>query len=116
MAYERVVDGGSSDVPMHNFDDVKIIEGIFFNKKENVGPNNSMIYELEVSPDKLVGVWGSFILDNKMKKAEPGDKVKIEYTGKKISEKTRRPYKTWEVFIDKAPEETGDIDTSNLPF
>ncbi len=112
MAYVKQEDK-SSDV-MHDFEVNKVIEGILLNIKSNVGPNNSMIYEIETKPEEVVGVWGSFILDNKMKKAEPGDKVKIEYTGKKVSEKTRRPYRTYDVWIDKDVNDV--IDTSDLPF
>ena len=110
--WKTVDDKGTST--MHDFEIQKEITGILFNKKENVGANNSMVYEIEIG-DEIFGVWGTSILDQKMSKVEVGDEVKITYNGKKVSEKTKRTYKDFTVQhrkVETAPE----IDTDNLPF
>lgn len=102
------------DSKIHNFEVNKEVTGILFNIKENVGPNNSKLYELEIG-DELVGVWGSSILDQKMAKVQVGNEVKIVYNGKKISEKTKRQYKDFSVqYREITPAE--EIDTTDLPF
>jgi hypothetical protein len=103
-----------SSTPMHNFEVQKEITGILFNIKENVGPNNSRIYEIEVGND-IIGVWGTSILDQKMTRVEVGNEVRITYNGKKISDKTKRQYKDFTVQHRKV-EIAGPIDTSDLPF
>jgi hypothetical protein len=109
----KTVDDKSAN-PMHDFEVQKEITGILFNIKEDVGPNNSKVYEIEIG-DEIFGVWGTSILDQKMAKVEVGDEVRIIFNGKKVSEKTKRQYKDFTVQHRKISV-ADSIDTSDLPF
>ena len=52
------------------------IEGKLIRIDEEVGENKSMLYTLETE-NYVRGVWGSTVLDEKMKIFEVGDSVKI---------------------------------------
>ena len=90
------------------------IEGVLLNIKNDVGPNGSKLYEIEVGND-VFGVWGSFVLDAKLSKVEVGNEVMIEYKGKAVSEKTKRTYKNYDVAF--RPIETAkEINIKDLPY
>ena len=57
------------------------IEGIYAQKKENVGANHSNLYHIDVD-GVLRSIWGSKVLDDKMCYISIGDKIKITYQGK----------------------------------
>ena len=61
------------------------VEGVFAGKDENVGENNSMIYRIEDREGKATSVWGSTVLDTRMKNIKEGEEVKIVYKGTKPS-------------------------------
>ena len=82
MAYKDVKMGEA-----WNFEENESFEGTFIGREENVGPNNSMMYEFKSLDGKNVSVWGSTVLDTKMKHIEPGQRVKIAYLGKVKSPK-----------------------------
>ena len=109
-----VKDDNQSSDRTHDFETDKVIEGIYFNNKENVGRNLQTIYQFEIG-EELVDVWGATILDRKMQGIEVGEEVKITYLGKKISKTSKREFKDYDVKHRKI-EPTTDIDTSNLPF
>lgn len=108
---------GNESNTTHDFELNKLIEGVLIEKKENVGANNSRLYVIEVG-DTLVSVWGSFVLDRKMQSVKVGNEVKIEYLGKKISDKTKRPYKDFAVQYAEieVSSKMEDLDLSNLPY
>jgi len=75
--------------------------GEFIHLRENVGPNNSRVYELAV-PDGNGGtfnvvVWGSTALDRQFDSAYPpiqqGDKIGIVYIGEKSTKRKQNPVK-----------------------
>lgn len=72
------------------------IIGVLVGKKENVGPNESMLYTIKTD-DGNVGVWGSTVLDNKFVEIPLGFKVKIEPVGLVKSPKTGREYQDFKV-------------------
>ena len=82
MAYKDVKMGEAWD-----FEENESFEGTYVGREENVGPNNSMMYEFKSLDDKNVSIWGSTVLDTKMKLIEPGLRVKIIYLGKVKSPK-----------------------------
>jgi len=98
------------------------ITGIYKDKKEDVGPNNVIIYEIETD-EGLIAVWGSSVLDTRMKNIENGTMVKIVYLGEKKSQKTKRVYRDYEVYMREAAYEDipvvdadEDINPSDIPF
>jgi len=84
--------------PTWNPEEEPELIGVFLNAEENVGANNSMLYTFERPDGSRVGVWGSAILDSRMKNLTVGEEVKIVYKGKVRSERTGRVYKNFEVY------------------
>lgn len=76
----------------------KEIEGTYVSKQENVGPNNSNMYNI-IKPDgTTVGVWGNTMLNDKFQKIKAGEEIKIVYLGMAQSEKTGRQYHNFEIY------------------
>lgn len=57
------------------------IEGIYAQKKENVGKNKANLYLIETN-GILKAIWGSTVLDDKMVYVKIGDRIKITYQGR----------------------------------
>ena len=99
-------DDGFVEVTIENntevWDRLAPIQGTLINVKINVGPNESMLYELRTKRG-VVGVWGSAVLDTKFASIANGSMVKIEPMGEVKSEKTGRKYQDFKVFV-KPPE------------
>ena len=75
------------------------IEGKLLRIDEEVGENKSMLYTLETE-DSARGVWGSTVLDEKMKIFEVGNYVKIVFLGRKKGGK-KDNYKDFDVYRGK---------------
>ena len=78
------------------------IEGILVKVEKDVGPNESALYSLEISPEVFKSVWGSVILDQRMSLVKVGQKVRITYKGlgeKKVGGKN--PAKLFKVEVDQ---------------
>lgn len=76
------------------------VEGILVNKNEKVGPNESMTYHIETEEKEQLMVWGTAILDDRMKFVNVGDKVKITFKGTNPNKKGQ-PTKIFKVEVDK---------------
>jgi len=74
------------------------IEGILKNKRKDVGPNKSTMYDLEIENGEIRSIWGMTALNLKMVDINEGDKIKILYEGKKLNEKTKRTFHSYKVF------------------
>lgn len=94
MAFEKVE--LSTWKPQNDNDE---ITGIFVKAEENVGANNSMLYNMEVEK-KSTAVWGSVVLDPKMNAVKPGDLIKIVYLGKGEAQGGKNAPKLYDVYID----------------
>lgn len=81
----------------------KEVTGVLVEKRSEVGPNLSMMYTLEQPDHTQIGVWGSNVLDGKMKAVEIGEEVRIVYKGMAKSEKTKRSYHDFTVFHRPVP-------------
>lgn len=91
-----------------------VFKGTFLYSEENVGPNNSMMYTFRVDGGKMMGVWGSAILDTRLKNLQPGELVIIHYHGKKESEKRKgSSYHHFDVY-HKMPDLEQDVKESIL--
>ncbi len=79
------------------------LEGKLVDVRSGVGENNSTMYDLQ-GTHELWSVWGSTVLDGKMKRVNIGESVRIVFLGEKQSEKRKgRTYKDFQVFV-KEPE------------
>lgn len=75
------------------------IEGILVAKESEVGENKSWMYNLETA-EGVKNVWGSAILDSRMKFVKVGNKVKITYKGLGEGKTGRSPPKIFKVEVD----------------
>ena len=80
--------------------DGDFIEGILVNKEPEVGENKSWMYNLE-TPEGVKNVWGSAILDSRMKFVKSGTKIKITYKGLGEAKSGRSPPKIFKVEVDQ---------------
>lgn len=98
---------GSSQNETWDYTKDKEIEGTYLSKEENVGPNNSIVYNLTKPDGSVIGVWDNTMLRDKFKGIEVGEEVKIIYLGKAKSEKSGREYHNFEVYhkpvVDDVP-------------
>jgi hypothetical protein len=74
-----------------------VLEGIYTEKRTNVGPNNSNMYIIKTKDDKLVSVWGCTVLDTKFENLLIGISVRIEFLGMARSTKTGKSYKDYKI-------------------
>ena len=76
------------------------VEGILVNSQHDIGENKSMLYNLE-TPEGVKNVWGSAILDSRMKFVKSGTKIKITYKGLGEAKSGRSPPKIFKVEVDQ---------------
>lgn len=94
-----------------DFEKDKVMRGVFLDKEEGVGPNNSNLYNFEVEGGRKVAVWGSTIIDTRLKNVVMGEEVVIVYHGKVPSEKRKgSEYKNFEVYHKKLEEEPPHVE------
>jgi hypothetical protein len=117
--------GGGENAEAWNYREDKNITGKLVQRKTGVGPNNSNMYMLEQKDGKLVGVWGSTLLNDRFSQVSIGNYVKIEYLGKEQSPKTGRSYHNFEFYVAPDPDvnspvetsgDEGDFDDQDVPF
>jgi hypothetical protein len=76
------------------------IEGVLVHKEDNVGENKSWMYNIE-TPDGVKSVWGSAVLDSRMKFVTVGNKVRVTYKGLGEAKSGRSPPKIFKVEVDE---------------
>ena len=77
------------------------ITGVFIKAESEVGPNNSMLYHIEVD-GKPESIWGCTVLDQRMISVLPGDKIRITYKGLgEAKGGAKNPPKLFKVEIDR---------------
>lgn len=87
-----------------SFEENDTLIGVFVEKREDVGPNHSNAYEFELKDGNRVTVWGSTVLDTRLKSLVIGEEVKIVYLGKEKSQQRKgAEYKNFDVFHRPAP-------------
>lgn len=87
-----------------------VLQGVYLTKEENVGENQSNIYNIEVTEGELKSVWGCNVLDSKFLGLKPGMEVKLTYLGKVKNDKSGRIYHDFKIEYRKAPFEELDMD------
>lgn len=72
--------------------------GVYTGKEEHVGANDANIYSFKTENGPM-SVWGSTVLDTRLKNLVLGEEVKIIYRGKVESQKRKgASYYAYEVF------------------
>jgi len=96
MAYKEV-----SQAPAWDFEENPSLEGEYHGKQTDVGENKSNLCKIKQDNGDVVAVWGSSVLDTKMGNVGEGQRVKIEFLGRKKSKtKGHAAFKDFAVFID----------------
>lgn len=87
------------------------ISGVFSAKREGIGANKSVVYEIKTDEDEMIAVWDTTVLSNKLSQVPLGHMVKITYLGAKKSK--TRPGNYHDFRVETADPVTVDED---LPF
>ena len=77
------------------------VEGELVDVRTGVGEYNSAMYDLQTG-NKLVSVWGSTVLDGRMRRVKKGDFVRIVFKGIVPKTKEHREYKNFDVGVREA--------------
>lgn len=73
--------------------------GIYLSRDEHVGENDSTVYNFKTAEGEIIGVWGTTLLDIRLKNLQIGEEVKIVYLGLAQSEKRKgKSYHNFEVY------------------
>lgn len=80
-----------------------VIEGVYENKRTNVGENGATVYEVRTEEHGLLSVWDTTVLRDKMSKVAVGSKVRIEMTGSQKPKNGGKAYFLFKVFHAPAP-------------
>lgn len=96
--------GGGDSYPVHEFNkEGDKIKGVYVSKRESVGPNDSMMYIIELGGGVKESVWGSTVLDDRMANVQIGDEVIIEFSGRQKPKNGGKAYKVFKVFRRQMP-------------
>lgn len=110
--------GGVTDADVFDFNDWEKdaeIEGLYIEKREDVGPNNSNMYIIESAEDhENYAVWGTTLLDRRFEKINLNEEVRIIFKGMETSEKSGREYKNFEVYA--RPAQFRDTEDDDFPI
>ncbi len=87
--------------PIWDFEEKKELVGVLVDSQENIGKNKSMLYTFETPDGERWGVWGSTVIDTRMRTAVVGQEIKIVFKGMKQSPTTGRKYKDFTIFKKK---------------
>lgn len=80
----------------------EFVEGIFLGLADEVGPNESRLYNFKMEDGALVAVWGGTVLDSRMDMCraqglDVGDTVRIVYVGDAQAKKGQNPARIFKV-------------------
>jgi hypothetical protein len=90
-----------SQAPAWDFEENPVVEGTYLGKQTEVGENKSNLYKIKQDSGDIVAVWGSSVLDTKMGNVGEGQRVRIEFLGRKKSKtKGHAAFKDFAVFVD----------------
>jgi hypothetical protein len=89
------------------------IEGEYVEKYENIGPNKSNVYALDVQGER-VGVWGSTVIDARMADVPLGVTIGFEYLGLEKG-KGGKEYKNFMVAVE-SDLEVGEVSDDEPPI
>lgn len=89
------------------------VTGILIKIQEDVGPENSMLYTLEVE-GRPTSIWGSVILNQRMIGIKLGDLIKITFKGLGEAKPGRKAPKIFKVEVDRNPEVKEEAETKTV--
>jgi hypothetical protein len=87
------------------------VQGIYVDKKTNIGANKSNLYEIELADGRKVSIWGSALLDGKFDLVPVGSEVRITYLGMEKAKQSARSYRTFRVEFAKPTVSFNEVNT-----
>lgn len=99
------VNGGTDTT----WDAKSILIGKYLRMETEVGPNDSNMYHIQTEDGKVVGVWGSTVLDTKFQNVKTGSLVRLESLGLKENPKTKRSFKDFSLKVKPLPEAITEV-------
>lgn len=91
------------------------IAGILQAKVPEVGPNESTVFVIKKDGIKY-GIWGSAVLDKRMRSVNPQDEVMVIYLGEAVAPKTNREYHDYQVLVRGTKHAPAQLPDSGVPF
>ena len=76
--------------------------GTLVEMKSDVGQNKAMLYTIEKEDGVKLTVWGTTVLDSRLKGLPIGEKIKIVYEGEAPPKPGRNPAKLFKVYHSSA--------------
>jgi|GEM_PF-575057 len=92
------------------------LEGVYMSVKHNVGRNNSNVYNIKQDDDKIIGVWGSTVLNARMEEVPLGSQVRIKFLGENKGVNAIKPYKDFSVQYKPPKVEGEPLELADDPF
>lgn len=80
-----------------------VVEGIYEERKDNVGQNAATIYQIRTEKNGLLGIWDTTVLKDKMAEVPVGSEVRIECLGEQESKSGGKSYVGFRVQYRQAP-------------
>lgn len=77
--------------------------GVLTRIENEVGPNASTLYTIQKEDGEFISVWGSTVLDARLKNITIGEEVMINYLGKGKGQKGKKDYHNFEIFHRVVP-------------
>ena len=112
MGYTEI--SGGLEAEVWDFEKDPFFEGVFVSKEEGLGANNSTLYFFQDTKSKTYSIWGSTVLNTRLKNVQVGEVVGIFFIGRKPSKVAgRKPYKDFRVFHKGSPVSDND---DEVPF
>ena len=111
--YDEVGDFWESMFAFENPGD--FIQGKYCGTVGDIGENESNVHILE-SEGKRVGMWGSSVLDKRMRSVNLGADVMVVYQSLETSEKSGRDYRDFKVYAKKGTGVPRKAAEDDIPF
>lgn len=89
--------------------------GIYKQSVSDVGPNNSKVH-IFLKDGIRVGLWGSSVLDRRMKGVRPGLETFIKHCGEAVSADTGWTYKEFKIWQKKPSGVVETRENADIPF
>lgn len=92
------------------------IQGVYTDKRENIGQYLSNVYEIKTKEHGLLGVWGNAVLDSLFEEIPVGSEVKITHLGRQAPKKPGgKPYHIFNVDYRETPLISAGATGEDLP-
>lgn len=86
------------------------IEGVYVDRKDNIGQYNSTVYNIEKPDGSIIAVWGDTVLDKEMDKYKFREFIKIKFEGRALKKDVKagsaftdkNSFWTWKVYVDES--------------